>query len=114
MRLCVEMGRFPHEWDSEVKPDLGREFLLALKEVEADQCPGCHGWLSEELKADHGYEIAKKYCTRCEIIAGYQDAWAKTDEAMKDVPGHRHPAARRIFVGERLELPAEAWIQDMG
>jgi hypothetical protein len=35
------------EWDAEEQ-----EWMLALAVLEADECPGCHGWLSETTKPE--------------------------------------------------------------
>lgn len=112
MRYVIENGervgethtREP-EWD-----EIDTEMMLALDEVEADICPGCGGFLSEELIQDHGYHVETKLCTRCEVIGIFNDKQAVIDkrydgEAIPNELGGR-PSARRMFV-TRIDLPQD-------
>lgn len=62
------------EWDDEQ-----RAWMLALTEIEADSCPGCHGVLSETTATDEWGESLYRWevpaptrCHRCTALAARQ------------------------------------------
>ena len=82
------------------------EILMAVKEIDADTCPGCGGYLSETTVADHGYHIERKQCTKCAAMSRYNEAQDKVDEKLHGTSHGEIPAARRLYL-HRIPLPSE-------
>lgn len=105
-RIVRTVEREETEWDDEQ-----RDFMLALAELEANECPGCGGWLPETTSPDadrnnrtgsHYYGVGAP--TRCHRCTALSMARTKHTEAAKKAGGGQHDHAL-FFAAERLERP---------
>lgn len=65
-----------------------RAWAIALRRVEADECPGCGNLLSETLRDDNDRDYTVTVhgvCTACYV----------KEAAVKDMPAHTYATAHR-------------------
>lgn len=82
-RLVRSVETTEVEWDDEQ-----RSWVQALKEVEAQSCSGCGGWLPHTTHIDSEFETEHPWrCHRCEALEIRR-------ENMRDA---RHPASFTVW-----------------
>jgi len=97
------------EWDADE-----RDIMRARRDVEADRCQSCGGWLTETLtdkepledSPDHYYGVEPLWCRKCVAHDQWRDLHRDDDQKSAGTLADKRVHARRLY-SIRKPLPAK-------